>query len=467
MKRMTLLLCGLALSAGLVAAGCGKKEGETETGPKTTTGKQDGQKGSDAGNGQTNGGTGAGTTGEREVSTAVQAQQVLDKVWGYFEKNYNQGNPKPSNDREDLAKDTWGPNANPSFTSFVVLGGLKSGKLKPQDARCQDSVMSILERQQTNGSFDIVPGTGFRSVYTTSSCIELLSWLRDNGEDYWTKRVSQPLAKAMDFLRRAQVGGAGGPMADATVSNPFYGGWAYDEKELADAARSGGKPAANMSTTIFALDAAAAFGLAKDDPLWTAATTFLSRNQNASEVEKGTEILTADGKTVGEPPAGSPHEGGSRYSPATSMAGEETLPDGTVLPRSYGSMTYALLRGYLHSGLPKSDTRVKLAHHWIKANFDVTKVPGYVNTPEVPDADKQGYYYQFLQMSRTMTLFGEETFEDAKGNKRNWKDEMVKQLVRLQKEDGSFAIHNARWMESSPVLCSMYILNAMAEVVRK
>jgi hypothetical protein len=458
MKLSTMFFCGLALSAGLILAGCGKNDAETETPVSPVSPKKNADNGGNTDPIQKKPDTPA-------LSTAELKKQVLDKAWAYFDKNYNQGNPNPKNDKEDLARDTWGPNANPAFTSFIVLGGLKTGKLTIDDPRCQDSVISIMERQQASGSFDIVPGTGFRSVYTTSSCVELFAWLRDNGPDNWKKKVSQPVAKAMDFLKRAQVGGAGGPMADATAAgNPYYGGWAYSEQELADTKRTGGNPAANMSTTIFALDAAAAFGLAKDDPLWGAATTFLSRNQNSGEVEKGVEILDGKGRTVGDPPAGSPHEGGSRYSPTSSMAGEETLDDGTVLPRSYGSMTYALLRGYLHAGLPKSDTRVQLAYRWLKANFDVTKVPGYVNTAEIPDADKQGYYYQFLQMSRTLALYGEEKFEDVRGNTREWKREMLEQLSRLQKEDGSFSIHNPRWMEASPVLCGMYILNALAEI---
>lgn len=407
------------------------------------------------------------------VSTAGDAKQELevanvlvDYMWAYFDKNYDQGNPNAKDDKKDLAGDTWGPKANPAFSSFVLLGGLRTGRLKPEDKRVEDSVAAIIARQQPSGSFDIIPGTGFRAVYTTSFCIELLSWLRDNGADSWKSRVAGPVGLAMDYLKRSQVGGVGGPLEGSKPGTDVnFGGWAYSEEELKDASRSGGKPSANMSTTIFALDASAAFGLKKDDPLWAAATTFLSRNQNSGEVDKGTTIKTADGKTVGEPGPDSPHVGGSRYSPATSMAGEETLADGTVIPRSYGSMTYALLRGYLHSGLPKNDTRVRLSWKWLTANFDVTKVPGYVNDPKTPEADKQGYYYQFMQMSRTLHLFGESKFEDAKGNTRHWRTEMLNQLAQLQKDDGSFVNDHDRWNEGLPVICSGYILNALADIV--
>ena len=58
-------------------------------------------------------------------------------------------------------------------------------------------------------------------------------------------------------------------------------------------------------------------------------------------------------------------DGGSGYAPGESKAGFLELGDGTKIPRSYGSMTYALLKGYLFAGLPKDDPRVEAAWKWL------------------------------------------------------------------------------------------------------
>jgi squalene-hopene/tetraprenyl-beta-curcumene cyclase len=393
----------------------------------------------------------------------AEAKKLADGAWKWLIANYNKKSPDPKQPFDD----TWGPDCNIAHSAFVLLGGLKCGLLAPDDPKVNETLGSILSQQGPDGGFYF--GNGQRAVYITSVVIETLSWLRDNGGSAYKAKVDGPVGKAMKYIRSAQVGAKDGPLPDAKPESDInFGGWAYSTQELADPSKHG-KPKGNMSTTVFALDAAAAFGIAKEDPLWQNAQTFLMRNQNSGEAAKNIEIKTPGGKPVADPPEDDPNAGGSRYSPDTSMAGETVLPDGRVLLHSYGSMTYALLRSYLHSGLPKTDTRVQLAAKWIARNFSVTGVPGY-DVSKDPKADKQGYYYQFMQMSRTLALMGQDKIADARGIEHDWKAEMLAQLAKLQMSDGANAgmWHNqesSRWEEGTLMISTGYILNALGEVI--
>ncbi len=63
--------------------------------------------------------------------------------------------------------------------------------------------------------------------------------------------------------------------------------------------------------------------------------------------------------------------------PGDSKAGFVELADGTRVPRSYGSMTYALLKCYVFAGLPKDDPRLQAAFEWCQRNYTLDVNPGF------------------------------------------------------------------------------------------
>src|SRR5207245_9716995 len=108
-------------------------------------------------------------------------------------------------------------------------------------------------------------------------------------------------------------------------SNQNFGGWGYSAK----------KGRADGSNLQMALEALHDSGLPQDDPAYKNAQKFLSRMQNLSE-------------TNDQPWA--TNDGGFVYTPGNygeSMAGEYVGSDGRRLLRSYGSMTYAVLRSMI------------------------------------------------------------------------------------------------------------------------
>ena len=251
------------------------------------------------------------------------------------------------------------------------------------------------------------------------------------------------LAKAQKFLLSRQLIEAAG----VQPSDPNYGGFGY-----------GGKERADLSNTQMATEALAATGLAKDAEAWQKALRFLTRVQNhrasndfvtETKGENGTVKLVAG------------DDGGAFYYPGNSTAGYDTLPDGTRVARSYGSMTYALLKAYILCGLPATDARLVAARQWLERNYSVDENPGAA--ADQGEAGKyQGLYYYYLTMGRTLSLLGLARVKDAKGAEHAWREELAAALAKAQRPDGSWLNQrNGRWWEDAPVLCTAYALLAL------
>jgi hypothetical protein len=293
---------------------------------------------------------------------------------------------------------------------------------------------------------------GMYAVYVTSIVAQLFADLNANGA--WKGKLNDAVAKARDYLKQSQVGDPDGPAADYKKGESGYGGWAYSKEEIGQ----GKKPASNMSTSTFAVDALHACGVKEDDPMWERALTFFKRNQNAGEVQdKDWEATDSKGRKV--KPAGkeSPDYGGATYAEESSSGTTEN-EDGTVTFASYGTMTYNLLRAYLFAGLKQDSVPVKLATGWITNNYTVKRVPGLRDEKDY----EKGLYYYYMSMGKTLKVLGLDTIEEPeRGLEHDWRADMVKELKERQAEDGHWVNSNASYQENSPVLCTAYALEAL------
>ena len=140
-------------------------------------------------------------------------------------------------------------------------------------------------------------------------------------------------------------------------------------------------------------------------------------------------------------------------------AGFVTLADGTKVPRSYGSMTYALLKGLIFAGLSKDDPRMEAAWKWVSAHYTLDVNPGFEASDD-PTAGYQGLYYYFHTMARALDLYGAETITDPEGISHPWRSQLCGRLLSLQSaEDGSWINTNSpRWWEGNPLLATSYAL---------
>ncbi|MCB9915337.1 MAG: hypothetical protein H6828_09330 [Planctomycetes bacterium] len=324
----------------------------------------------------------------------------------------------------------WGAPGHPDLgLTAMVLGALEELPT-PRDARVQkvidDGLKWLVAHQDADGAIH----DGKLKNYLTSASILALA---KSGDPQWAPNI----AKARDFVVRLQADEGEG-YSDGDL---YYGGIGYGDDERPDLS--------NLQMALEALDAA---GMTSKDEAFRRALKFLERVQNRSEsndtrLEKGGTVIHSG------------DDGGAGYAPADSKAGFETLADGTKVPRSYGSMSYALLRGYVFVGLSKDDPRMQAAWKWVREHYTLDVNPGFEQA-EDPSASYQGLFYYFHSMAKALDLYGEEVIVDGQGKSHAWRRQLCGRLVAMQrKDDGSWLNENSpRWWEGNPVMATAYAL---------
>lgn len=333
----------------------------------------------------------------------------------------------------------WGAPGQPDagMTAMVISALQAVPKPRPKDI--QEAIDSgldwLLELQHEDGSIH----DGKLANYITSAAIMALARAVDSGVNTEERdaRYRKAVERARHFLIVLQADEGEGYSPD----HHYYGGIGY-----------GGDERPDLSNLQMALEALSVSGLDKDHAAFARAVSFLERCQNRSE--SNTLELESEGAVfVGG------DDGGAAYMPGNSPAGYLELEDGRKVPRSYGSMTYALLKGYVFAGLSKDDPRVKACFDWLQQNYTLDVNPGFEYAPD-PTAAYQGLFYYFHTMARALDLYGASNLVDGQGKPHAWRKELAGRLVAMQnRTDGSWVNENApRWWEGNPVLATSYAL---------
>jgi squalene-hopene/tetraprenyl-beta-curcumene cyclase len=217
-------------------------------------------------------------------------------------------------------------------------------------------------------------------------------------------------------------------------ADPNYGGAGYGRSKRPD-----------LSNTSFLLDALKSAGAGPDDEAVQKALVFVSRCQN----------LESEFNTT--PFAAKVNDGGFYYTPA---AGGSSPAGGTPETglRSYGSMTYAGFKSLIYAGLGPDDPRVKAALEWLKKHYTLAENPGM---------GPAGLYYYYQALAKALAAAEIDKFVDAEGKKHDWRAELVAELAKRQKPEGSWANENSRWMEGNPNLVTAYCLLALTQTREK
>ncbi|MEM9185879.1 MAG: hypothetical protein AAGB00_05215 [Planctomycetota bacterium] len=310
-------------------------------------------------------------------------------------------------------------------TSLVATALMRHGRT-PADPVVAKALDYVQGKVQPDGGV-YQPGTRYRNYET---CLAILCFSEakqrlandDKGDN---GRYDLLLAGADRFIRDLQwdEGEGHGP------ESMNHGGGGYGKH---------GRP--DGSNTGFLVEALKAGGADEDDPAVKAALLFVSRMQNL-ETEYNTSPFAAK---VGD--------GGFYYTPAAggqSQAG--TTANGGL--KSYGSMTYVGLKSMIYAGVGPDDPRVKAAYAWVSRNYTLDTNPGMGSA---------GYYYYLHTFAKALDALGKKTVTDAAGVEHDWRRELVEQLAKQQKADGSWINDNERWLESDPKLVAGYCLLALA-----
>jgi squalene-hopene/tetraprenyl-beta-curcumene cyclase len=358
---------------------------------------------------------GEGASSRRDVSLDLESKAAVWRAMKFLESCQK-------------ANGSWCD--SPPVTALVVSAMLSSGEedFGPGSAVVGKALGYVRGFAQPDGGIydKVYPN------YSTSVCAVALL-------DAGLAEDKKLLQKARTFLADIQADES----EDISPANPQYGGWGY-EKDPA----GGGMHPADMSNTQFALEAlksleklpeegqSAAGGAPTCTELaYGRAIAFLQRCQNL--------------QAVNDQPWAS-NDGGFVYGPTASKAGP--TPEGGL--RSYGSMTYAGLKSMVYARLAKGDRRVQSAYDWVRMHWTVTENPGL---------GRQGLYYYYMTMAKALSVYGSDTIVDAEGRSYDWRKELISQLLKVQRADGSWANDNGRWMEQMPELATSYAIMAIED----
>ena len=311
---------------------------------------------------------------------------------------------------------SWTNAAAPGISALVVTSLLESG-LKADDPVVQKGLKHLEGHIQPDGGVYFTKSN--HRNYETS--IAMLAFKAANADG----RYKTALANADKYIRGQQWDeGEGKQKTDLE-----YGGAGYGSKSRPD-----------LSNTHFLIEALRAAGAKEDDPAIQKALVFVSRTQNLESEANTTEF------------AAKVNDGGFYYTPAgggSSVAGQ--TDNGGL--RSYGSMTYAGLKSMVYAGLKAEDPRVKAAYQWIQKHYSVNTNPGL---------DQQGLYYYHHTFAKALDAIGSDVVVDAAGKKHFWRNDLIGELAKTQKPDGSWVNAVPRWNEGDPNMVTAFALLALS-----
>jgi squalene-hopene/tetraprenyl-beta-curcumene cyclase len=110
-------------------------------------------------------------------------------------------------------------------------------------------------------------------------------------------------------------------------------------------------------------------------------------------------------------------------------------------------MSYAGLLSFIYAQVDKNDPRVKAVIDWLSKNYTLEENPGM---------GQDGLYYYLHTMAKALSTTGIDTLTMKDGRKINWRQDLARKLLDLQREDGSWVNKSGRWWERDPHLVTAY-----------
>ena len=332
---------------------------------------------------------------------------------------------------------------DPAITGFGLLAlqtKPKQLRSEPEQAAIDSGLRWLLQQQNEDGSYG-------REVqnYTTSVVVGALS------------RWPDPAAKAV--LARAQK-------YIVMCQNAEQGGYQRSDRDYGSIGyASGSNLRGDLSNLSFAIQALRESGMPANHEALQKALVFLQRTQNLKSVNDFAGKVSDPDRAGQSIDVAAGDDGGAAYYPGNSAAGYIVQPDGKSNPRSYGSMTYALLKSYTLCGIGGADPRVQAAVKWIENNWTLAENPGF--DPRMgATARYQGLFYYYMVLAQALDMVGVQTVTtaaaDGKTGQVQWREALRDKLESMQLESGSWLNDkNQRWMEGYDVLCTCYALVAL------
>ena len=310
----------------------------------------------------------------------------------------------------------WSDAQMPALTALPVWAlAWSRPNVEGRDKAIDKGVLFVLATQREDGGFYMPkPGRGGSGLgnYNTSVC---LSSLFESG-----RAPAAAMLKAREFIASSQLTG------DDTMA----GGFGYEKVSR--------RRYADLSNTSYAMDAMRRTALLEElrpggrrvDLDWEKALAFVEGLQKKDGDERG----------------------GAAYNDRTPQGGVATNGAGRVSLRAYGSMSYAAVLSMCSAKLTKADPRVRNALEYCTRFWTVEENPGM---------GVQGLYYYYDILARALSASGVDALAAEDGRAIDWRGELARKLIALQREDGSWANESNRFWEADPVLCTSFAMLAL------
>ena len=75
-----------------------------------------------------------------------------------------------------------------------------------------------------------------------------------------------------------------------------------------------------------------------------------------------------------------------------------------------------------------------------------------------------GLYYYYQTMSKALSAAGIDKLQLENGKEADWRNDLANAILKKQREDGSWANSDGRWMESNPVLVTAYCVMSLEQL---
>lgn len=325
----------------------------------------------------------------------------------------------------------WDDDQTPAFTALALTAAVRDPNLDPKSAYPEHVVKGfdwLIKQQKDDGG---IYNRGLSTYNTATSITALAAFAKPEYESVIVKARKHLIGQQWDTGDKGRT------------DNPNDGGIGYGV--------GSNKQHDDLSNTWLALEAivvsedVVADGKHGDQPEldWQAAQKFLSRCQNLTATND--QPFASDDEK---------NKGGFVYSPTGSKA-EDKLPDGRVVLRSYGSMSYAGLLSMIYAKVSADDPRVTAVKEWLAKNYTVDENPGLGTS---------GQYYYYTTMTKALSAANLDSLKLADGSDADWRKDVANKLLSLQQGDGSWKNTDGKWMESNPVLVTAYSLIALEQV---
>lgn len=326
------------------------------------------------------------------------------------------------------AEGFWSDEKNPAMTALPLWALCASGQAC-YASQADKAVAFIRSKARPDGGIYVPnPDRGGAGLgnYNTALCI---MGLQATGR----KDVAPVILNGRTYIASTQL----------TGDDDHAGGFGYDK---------GGRRHTDLTNTGMAIDAMRRTQSLEDlrpaseqkaDLNWDAAIQYVENMQQKEGEDKGSFLYV---KSFGPPPAGMMT--GTNKPPT----GRPGMGGGRPPLRTYGSITYVGLLAMMQAKLTRQDPRVISAFDYCTKHWTLDENPGQ---------GQQGVYFYYTILTRALCASGVDAIPQANGNTLAWREALIKKVISLQKNDGSWINENNRWWENDPVLVTSYSLLAL------